>query len=89
MEFSCTNVCSLKPYLQQKIKAILLPMNHCLPTLSYLNECIKKSKEYFSNYSNDENIKIIILATSWWHKKVFDGSQYVYDLDHRLLSESR
>ena len=51
---------SIKPHLvKNKVKAILLPMTGCLPTLDVnINEkCMKISNKYFLDYSSDENIK--------------------------------
>jgi peptidoglycan/LPS O-acetylase OafA/YrhL len=82
---------SINPHLKKfNKKAILLPMQHCLPTLSInlSKECIKISKEYFSEYSNDDNVKTVIIATSWWHDEIFDGSKYIEDPQHKLLAKS-
>ena len=82
---------SIRPHLKSNNKkAILLPMNHCLPTLNInlSQECIERSNEFFSDYSNDDNIKTVIIATSWWHKQIFDGSRYIDDPHHKLLAES-
>ena len=82
---------SIRPHLKSNNKkAILLPMNHCLPTLNInlSQECIERSNEFFSDYSNDDNIKTVIIATSWWHKQIFDGSRYIDDPQHKLLTES-
>ena len=82
---------SIRPHLKSNNKkAILLPMNHCLPTLNInlSQECIERSNEFFSDYSNDDNIKTVIIATSWWHKEIFDGSRYIEDPQHKLLTES-
>ncbi len=82
---------SIKPHLEkQNIQAILLPMTGCLPTLEVnINKnCIEVSKNYFLDYSNDKNIKTIIIATTWWHKKLYDGTKFIEDSDHKILAKS-
>ena len=82
---------SIKPHLvKNKKKAILLPMTGCLPTLDVnINErCIYKSNEYFLDYSKDPNIKLVIIATTWWHKMIYDGKNFIHDPKHKILSES-
>jgi peptidoglycan/LPS O-acetylase OafA/YrhL len=82
---------SIKPHLvKNKKKAILLPMTGCLPTLeiNISKECIYKSNEYFLDYSKDQNIKTVIIATTWWHKKLYNGKKFINDPKHELLSES-
>lgn len=82
---------SIKPHLvKSKKKAVLLPMTGCLPTLdiNISEECIYKSNQYFLNYSKDPNIKLVIIATTWWHKNIYNGTKFVDDPEHKLLSES-
>jgi len=82
---------SIKPHLvKNKKKAILLPMTGCLPTLeiNISKECIYKSNQYFLDYSKDQNIKTVIIATTWWHKKLYNGKKFINDPKHELLSES-
>ena len=71
-------------------EGILLPMNWCLPTLTInLDEnCMKLAKDYYKNYINDKKIKKIIIATSWWHKTLFDGKKYIDDVNHYKLTNS-
>ena len=82
---------SIKPHLvKNKVKAILLPMTGCLPTLDVnINEkCMKISNKYFLDYSSDENIKTVIIATTWWHEKIFNGKNFIDDPNHLVLSNS-
>ena len=82
---------SIKPHLIKNDKqAILLPMTGCLPTLdvNINKDCMIKAKKYFSDYSTDKNIKIIILATTWWHKELFDGEKFIKDPQHKILANS-
>ncbi len=82
---------SIKPHLKKKeIQAILLPMTGCLPTLEVnINKnCMEVSKNYFLDYSNDKNIKTIIIATTWWHKKLYNGTKFIDDLNHEILAKS-
>ncbi len=82
---------SIKPFLlKNNKKAILLPMTGCLPTLdiNISKECMIKSREYFLNYSKDENIKTVVLATTWWHKKIFNGKKFIDDTNHEILANS-
>ena len=46
------------------------------------------SKNYFLDYSTDKNIKTIIIATTWWHKKLFNGKKHVDDPNHQMLAKS-
>ena len=73
-----------------KREGILLPMNWCLPTLTVNldKNCMNLAKDYYENYINDKKIKKIIIATSWWHKKLFDGNKYIDDFDHINLTKS-
>ena len=82
---------SLNPHLvQNKKKAILLPMTGCLPTLdvNINKECMRKAQKYFLSYSKDINIKTVVIATTWWHKKIFNGIKFVDDPYHQILSNS-
>ena len=82
---------SIKPHLEKKqIQAILLPMTGCLPTLEVNidKNCMEVSKNYFLDYSNDKNIKTIIIATTWWHKKLYNGTKFIDDLNHEILAKS-
>ena len=82
---------SIKPHLIENNKqAILLPMTGCLPTLdiNINKECMIKARKYFSEYSRDKNIKTIIIATTWWHKKIFDGEKFIEDPQHKILADS-
>ena len=82
---------SIKPHLILKeVNAILLPMTGCLPTLNVnINKkCMEISKNYFLDYSNDKKIKTIVLATTWWHKNLFDGEKFIDDSDHQILANS-
>ena len=82
---------SIKPHLEKReLQAILLPMTGCLPTLevNITKKCIDISNNYFLNYSNDKNIKTIIIATTWWHKKLHDGTKFIYDSNHEILAKS-
>ena len=65
-------------------------MTGCLPTLTInINEeCFKKSKKYFKKYAEDSKIKNILIGTTWWHEKVFDGQRFVNDKEHILLARS-
>ena len=45
-------------------------------------------KIIFLDYSNDKKIKTIVLATTWWHKILFDGEKFIDDSDHRILANS-
>ena len=82
---------SIKPHLiKNNKKAILLPMTGCLPTIdiNINKECIEISKNYFLDYSMDENIQTIIIATTWWHKKIFNGKKFIDDPQHLILGQS-
>ena len=82
---------SIKPHLvKYKKQAILLPMTGCLPTLdvNINKKCMKISNQYFLDYSVDENIKTVIIATTWWHKKIFNGKNYIDDPKHLILGNS-
>lgn len=82
---------SVLPFLKKKSeKAILLPMTGCLPTLTLnLNEnCLIQSKKYFKKYAEDPKIKKVLIATTWWHKRVYDGKSYINDKNHLLLANS-
>ena len=82
---------SIKPHLvKNKAQAILLPMTGCLPTLdvNINKKCMKISNQYFLDYSVDENIKTVIIATTWWHKKIFNGKNYIDDPKHLILGNS-
>ena len=82
---------SIKPHLvKNKVQAIVLPMTGCLPTLDVnINEkCMKISNKYFLDYSSDENIKTVIIATTWWHEKIFNGKNFIDDPKHLVLSNS-
>ena len=82
---------SIKPHLvKNRIQAILLPMTGCLPTLDInINEkCMEISNQYFLKYSTDENIKTIIIATTWWHKRIFNGKNFIDDPKHLVLGNS-
>jgi len=82
---------SLEPYLKKyNKKALLLPMTGCLPTIdiNINKECMRKSKEYFNNYSSDESIKKIIIATTWNHKQLYDGQKFINDPNHLRLAKS-
>ena len=65
-------------------------MTGCLPTLeiNISKECLYKSNQYFLDYSKDQNIKTVIIATTWWHKKLYNGKKFINDPKHELLSES-
>jgi len=82
---------SIEPHLvKYKKKAILLPMTGCLPTIDVnINKsCLEKSNTYFLDYSLDPNIKTVIIATTWSHKKIYNGKKYIDDPDHEILSKS-
>ena len=82
---------SIKPHLIENNKqAILLPMTGCLPTIdvNINKECMIKARKYFSGYSRDKNIKIIIIATTWSHKTIFDGEKFIQDPQHKILADS-
>ena len=82
---------SILPFLKEDSKkGILIPMTGCLPTLTInINEeCFKKSKKYFKKYAEDSKIKNILIGTTWWHEKVFDGQRFVNDKEHILLARS-
>lgn len=49
---------------------------------------MKISNQYFLDYSVDENIKTVIIATTWWHKKIFNGKNYIDDPKHLILGNS-
>ena len=82
---------SVLPFLKNKSeKAILLPMTGCLPTLTLnINEnCLVHSKKYFKKYAEDPKIKKVLIATTWWHKNIYDGKNYINDKNHLLLANS-
>jgi peptidoglycan/LPS O-acetylase OafA/YrhL len=82
---------SIEPHLvKYKKKAILLPMTGCLPTIDVnINKsCLEKSNTYFLDYSLDPNIKTVIIATTWSHKKIYNGKKYINDPNHEILSKS-
>ena len=62
-------------FRKKQIQAILLPMTGCLPTLEVnINKnCMEVSKNYFLDYSNDKNIKTIIIATTCGTKNYIMG----------------
>jgi hypothetical protein len=82
---------SIEPHLvKYKKKAILLPMTGCLPTIDVnINKsCLEKSNTYFLDYSLDPNIKTVIIATTWSHKKIYNGKKYINDPNYEILSKS-
>tara|TARA_B100000900_G_scaffold415630_1_gene446330 strand:- start:778 stop:2670 length:1893 start_codon:yes stop_codon:yes gene_type:complete len=82
---------SLEPYFKKySKKALLLPMTGCLPTMdvNISKECMNKSKEYFNNYSNDESVKTVIIATTWNHNQLYDGEKFINDSNHLRLAKS-
>ena len=82
---------SILPFLKKKSeKAILLPMTGCLPTITInINEsCLIKSKSYFKKYAEDKQIKKVLIATTWWHKNIYNGDEYITDKNHLLLANS-
>ena len=49
---------------------------------------MRKAQKYFLSYSKDINIKTVVIATTWWHKKIFNGIKFVDDPYHQILSNS-
>ena len=82
---------SILPFLKNNSKkAILLPMTGCLPTLTVniSKSCLEISKKYFKKYTKDDQIKTILIATTWWHDKIYNGEKFINDKDHILLANS-
>ena len=74
---------SFEPSLKNKnLQAILISNTGCLPSINLnINEsCLNRSIKYFNKYSEDKEIKTIIIATTWQNNQL-------YDVEKNLLND--
>jgi len=82
--------------LQEEDKnGVLIPLNSCLPTISanISTECIGKAKLNYDSIVADPNIKLVIIASTWYsHDYVTENGDHVsqdtiYDVFLDLINE--
>ena len=58
------------------INGIIIPLNNCLPTISYniSKDCMIKANENLLSIINSSEIKIVVIALTWDHKYLIDKS---------------
>lgn len=72
-------------------KAVLIALNSCPPTidLNISTKCLRLARNNFNTYVKDKNIKKVIFATSWFHRRfVAEDGTIRKDPDKTILAHS-
>ena len=72
-------------------QGLSIPLNHCLPfpDLNHDEKCLKKSRIYFDNIINDNNIKVVVIGFTWQFEKLIDISgNLIEDFDYKYRKNS-